>query len=242
MAVTHKKILWFLLSAAFGRENCAAIKKAKTPDEIYSICLRVAWRDAFRHTTENVNSNYEHNMKMAQSICADPAVLDLFRRYLYAPASHRFGKVKGPVKAEVLENGRASLTAILGQVKKTTGAKAICFGHLQKWFNMAVKYYLILCIEQGALDLTVTPPLASGAELAGLLSEADCPIDSVILSSVQPKDLSTPITGLTLYGYNRFTDIVWSQMSDKDTYIYLQKVIASFPGGNNLAYDFDNWI
>lgn len=31
-------------------------------------------------------------------------------------------------------------------------------------------------------------------------------------------------------------------MSDKDTYIYLQKVIASFPGGNNLAYDFDNWI
>ena len=136
-----KDICNFLLASTFGRDNYRRLLAPDvTEDDVITACLLRAWRDAF----SRVSTSAPVQTATAEDICKDPRVLEIFREYIQAPGT-RTATGAGYCKATVLHNHYDELMRILGQNRNVGG---LGYGHLQKWFNMAVKYYYVLWVKR----------------------------------------------------------------------------------------------
>lgn len=213
-------------------------------DDIIITCLRLGWNDAFRHVSKNkasfekmTNTDKDNEIiKVCKDICGE------FKAYIKLPDTQ--------LKSQYIEN--LFVTPVFSKkfdtVKVTDpkdpdyGNKALCFGHIQKIFNMATKLLLGLVIsaEQadalhikvklGTVEKGVIVCLTDNNWWKGIFDEknfdADCPLDSRILGKIG--DSATK----------------WSRIGNGDPiseYKKMQDIIKSKTTGCNLLFDFENW-
>lgn len=245
-----------MMGAQFGR-IIEAKKKAKEEgakdeirDELLVACLRMGWNDAFRHTSENV-ANLEEEIKKHNkdskaeyddyfcTILKNDDLLTIFHNYACDES-----------KADYLVSKCNELDEIIGKVKLTNGNHALCFGHYQKMFNIALKLYLCLYLCRDFLELGLE--LFYG-DIIKALNYADCPVDSIILNRIDEK----AGIGLEEYkSYNnnkyrnkKFSSVVWSKIgkaenSTIESYKNIQaavKMLNNDDNKSNLYFDFAEW-
>ena len=131
-------------------------------------------------------------------------------------------------------------------------------------FNIAIKLLVCLIISaehSTACGITVKLGEVNGTDvhLTGIdnsgrcllsydnfpyeFDTADCPIDHIILTSIENRKTSTS----SPYGHKKYDEIVWSKMGGKEVpqnYLVAQSEIVAIqadPGKNNLCFDFENW-
>lgn len=210
--------------------------------EVLIACLRLGWNDAFRHVSKNVEKLDEKTRdERTKEACRD--LVDDFEEY----AKKQTLKERYDVIAQM------NLAARFGNLKvidAQVSDKAVCFGHVQKIFNMAMKLLLCLILSaehakehkvhvvldaaEGGEVLLTEGNLLTFEEFPYAFDTADCPLDSRILKQVKddlPKEEH---------------DIVWSKIGHKasaDVYLHVQEAIAKKQGENqsNLCFDFEHW-
>lgn len=225
MKITMKDICNFLLTSTFGRDNYRRLLAPDvTEDDVITACLLRAWRDAF----SRVSTSAPVQTATAEDICKDPRVLEIFREYIQAPGT-RTATGAGYCKATVLHNHYDELMRILGQNRNVGG---LGYGHLQKWFNMAVKYYYVLWVKRDRIGL-------DGVLKNYPFDEADCPVDSVILAALQADCKKQGLPAKNCNGKG-CCHVSWSKMTEDD-YRQIQECIGALTNGCNLDYDFQNW-
>lgn len=255
MGTQFGRIMW-------AKENADSEDEAsKIKNELLIACLRMGWNDAFRHTSENV-ANAEDNINKEKTknnngikkygrqtfddyfctVINDETLLAIFCEYACDEK-----------KADYLESKCEVLNTIVGKVKLTTGNKALCFGHYQKMFNIALKLYLCLYLCRDFLDLK---PELFYEDVVNALKYAECPVDSIILKRMDSKntdDFEEYKTYKTENGVKiqnkKFADIVWSKIghaekSTIESYINVQSAIRKLNNDDeksNLYFDFAEW-
>ena len=114
-----------------------------------------------------------------------------------------------------------------------TKDKALCFGHFQKMFNMALKFYLCLYISKEYLELDES---FFDKRIIENMKNADCPMDSIILKRLDKKQRSDG---------KKYSDIKWSKMDVKDgSYMEVQNAIDNIDKKkykSRLSFDFKEW-
>ena len=241
---------------------------ATSESDVIVACLRVAWNDAFRHVSENraktnkgtVQLLYEleeNAKKAAKKMLGAWAVDDdsivsewICQKILYrdgvvyktfvnwAKATDSAGKFR--VASDAIDQGLLKEFAFIKLVDSQT--HPLCFGHIQKLYNMALKLYLCLYCWKKELGIDdVMGNVISEKDLAN----ADCPIDSIILK--QMDRLGVKKTG-ELTKYKKFEAIKWSKLGTdhfaRELYCDLQHSIREHVGDfakSNLFFDFENW-
>lgn len=225
MKTTMKDICNFLLASTFGRDNYRSLlKPGVIEDDVITACRLRAWRDA----CSRVSTSAPVQTATAEDICKDPRVLEIFREYIQAPGT-RTATGAGYCKATVLHNHYDELMRILGQNRNVGG---LGYGHLQKWFNMAVKYYYVLWVKRDRIGL-------DGVLKNYPFDEADCPVDSVILAALQADCKKQGLPAKNCNGKG-CCHVSWSKMTEDD-YRQIQECIGALTSGCNLDYDFQNW-
>lgn len=255
-----------MMGAQYGKLQEAQKEAKKSCDDACKIlvqtCLRLAWNDAFRHVTENqekLEKRFKKNGDLhgyknldtyiyatILSNNSNNIVIDTFTKYINTTTTN--GKVN------VLVDANTSLVEIFGSVKvideKKSPKRALCFGHFQKLYNMAVKYYICLYMLRDILGLKFMNDSVLYADPA-YFEYADCPIDNYILKRLGENCQASQKDLQKKYGHNKFEKIVWSQLKDKDDielYKSLQDTIRTFlesdqntKGKCNLYFDFAFW-
>lgn len=245
-----------LFGAQYGRVERA--KKEKNPEELLLACLRIGWNDAFRHVSKNVDDVEEKKKdylnkrkqklddqyclkygKVAQKVgnyayddyyCAVLAsengrVIHVFRDYLNAATTEE--------KCAIIQKNLDGLQAVFTQVKT-----AVCFGHMQKLFNIAAK--MLLCLYLCRTHLGLSDDLFE-KNLANALGQADCPIDAIILEQHKQKEMAATGVG------NRYAatlpSITWSELSSEQDIEDYKAIQAAFRSKDysGLYYDFTEW-
>lgn len=220
-----------MMGAQYDRVICASEKEAKEGEkEIIIACLRIAWNDAFRHVTKNkpkkTIKDKLKNKNLNEYICEILSSKKVFNTFIeYAKSKNTEDRVT-IIKKAIKDD---EFTAKFSELKEIRDEeKPLCFGHIQKLFNMAIKYYLCLYFCGEYLNLNES---YFTLEMAAL-ETADCPIDSIILNEIE------------------MSNIKWSKIGIDDTensvdnYTTAQKKISENPennGNSNLAYDFKFW-
>lgn len=226
--VEFKDVLRFQIKIMMGNQydRCS---KAKKQDDIIVACLRLGWNDAFRHTSKNIDKIKDSEKeKVIVEICE--GITDRFKKYARkATTQERHDYINKCLG----EDDFKSLFARIKVVDKNDD-KALCFGHIQKMFNMAIKLFLCLkiCAEQ-AEDMNIDIGLEKSLfECDFAFDTADCPLDSIILSKLD--DCSK---------------IKWSKLGHNEDhptkgYLTAQKAIEkelNSSNKSNLYFDFINW-
>lgn len=227
----------------------------KACELLVQVCLRLAWNDAFRHVTKN-QDDYEQIIKDSKhktfdeyvynEILSNDIVVNTFKEYIKAKNTED--------KVKVLRNANqnSELARVFETIKiinSNQTDKALCFGHFQKLYNMAVKLYICLYIFRKELDLAFMEQSVLYAD-PDCFNNADCPIDSYILKKLDEKCKDSQKELNDKYGKKQFKEIVWSKLKDKDIELYkfLQITIRdflnsdnNFKGKCNLYFDFAFW-
>jgi hypothetical protein len=171
--IEQNEVIVYLFKIMFGRhfENYMAKpirEKSINEEMIIKGCLRLAWNDAFRHTSINTES-FNQKLEKEKDETIDGVLselVDWFRKYADSNTCIKNIYNDSPLITD------------LKDIKETE----ITLGHTQKLFNMAVKYYL--CIYMFRNELGVEEIVKEYD-----FKNADCPIDSVILDSLKEKGL-----------------------------------------------------
>ncbi len=228
----------FLLRVTFAGEY-ARIKEAADEGTVILSCLRLACNDAFRRVTQNV----EGSKTSLETAVRDERLRQCFDQYasLKTPQEH----------ADYLLAQEETLQQVFAGCKVVDdSSRALCFGHYQKLFNMAVKLYCCAYIYRDVLwgDREILKPYP--------FDQADCPLDNKILQSIdqlcQNLSASDPVGELYSQvlkkaGVGKVQRIAWSKLDKNgkykpEVYILLQELIVKLNGGKcGLLYDFKNW-
>ena len=237
-----------------------AIHKKET-DNVIVACLRLGWNDAFKHVSENTQAFNSLNDKDKDSQVNDACgkLVKFFNDYASQKNSRdRFDKINDFLKIN-------AFLGIFSSIKNIhSSTYPLCLGHIQKMFNIAIK--LLVCLITSAEHSAVCGITVKLGEVNGtavhltdcdktgrcLLSydnfpyefdTADCPIDHIILTSIQNRRTSTS----SPFGHKKYDEIVWSKMGGKEdpkNYLVAQSEIVAIqadPGKSNLCFDFENW-
>lgn len=222
-------------------------------------CLRVAWNDAFRHVTKNVE-NLENKFKkngefsdtsfdryVCEEILNDDLIINTFKKYINAETTEK----KITVLCDADKERKLAKKFETIKIIDETNDKALCFGHFQKLFNMAVKLYICLYIMQDELGLNFMSESTKYADPKNF-ANADCPVDRYILQRldeiISEENISVPYKELKERrpDYKKFADISWSKLKSEDdmkVYEVIQNTIKELCNSNecNLIFDFKNW-
>lgn len=243
-----------MFGAQYGRIEKSKYEKSK--DELIIACLRMGWNDAFRHVTKNLDSvetdiknhdsqKYEledefclkHKKIISHkkgrkeyddyysSILNCDTILSTFKKYASVKTTDE--------KCDIIINNIGRLADEFQKVKEN-----ICFGHVQKLFNIAVKLYL--CLYMCRIYLNIDDELFYN-DIVAALETADCPIDSIILDRFEQKKMKEK--GIGKEHELLYPDFTWSQISSDetiDTYKSIQKDFRS-AGKSSLYFDFAEW-
>lgn len=243
-----------MFGAQYGRIEKAKYEKSK--DDLIIACLRMGWNDAFRHVTKNLDSveadiknhdSQKYELKdefylkrkriishkegrkeyddYYSSILNCETILSTFKKYASAETTDE--------KCDIIINNIDPLNDEFQKVKET-----ICFGHIQKLFNIAVKLYL--CLYMCRIYLNIGDGLFYN-DIVAALETADCPVDSIILDRFEQKKMKEK--GIGKEHELLYPDFNWSQIcSDEsiDTYKSIQKDFRS-AGKSSLYFDFAEW-
>ena len=135
---------------------------------------------------------------------------------------------------------------VIGEIKKAEGDCALCFGHLQKMFNIAVKLYF--CLYMSRKELGIENLFYE--DLTDCFQFADCPIDSIILNKLDKKianeELDKFASKVKCEKIKKFSDLRWSKFTftksndEKNAYEIVQDAISTL-SSNRLAFDFEEW-
>ena len=252
-----------MMSSQFPRlldalhNNCA--------DDVIVACLRLGWNDAFKHVSENTQkfNNLSDTDKNSAIIKACEALVDYFKTYAkQITTQDRFNNICAFLKTP-------HFVSIFAPIKDVKSSKyPLCLGHIQKLFNITMKLLLCLIISTehavacginvklGEVDnspVYLNPqghaPLLSYNNFNFSFDTADCPIDHIILKSVEAN--KTP-SHSKIYNHKRYDEIVWSKMGDpldgakedQQNYIAAQEEIGNIqsdPQKSNLCFDFEYW-
>lgn len=239
-------------------------------EQIIIACLRMGWNDAFRHVTENQadveNEKKNHLEKNTDelkdefcvcgrnhivnhkrgcksyddyysSILSDPIILEAFRKYASAETTDD--------KCAAITGNLDDLFGALKEAKKIDNcdnpAHNLCFGHIQKMFNIAVKLYL--CVYMCRKYLGLDEKLFD-TDIVYALQHADCPIDSIILDRFEQIGMEEAGVGQQ---YNKkYPGFVWSQINSEDKINTYKKIQDDFreeigEGKSSLYFDFTHW-
>lgn len=211
-------------------------------DQVIVACLRLGWNDAFRHVSENVNGiNNAKKEELIIQVCT--SILGDFKEYAQkATTQDRKQYIDNLFANRVFANKFNSVKII----DVTISDKALCFGHIQKMFNMAIKLLLCLIISAEQAEhcgINVKLGVCKGKDVylnGGFISystfpyaydTADCPLDSKILEKIGWSDAKW-----SKFGSN-------SNYPTKDYEDAQQKIedIQKETGKCNLCFDFENW-
>lgn len=257
-----------MMGAQFGRIVWAREHKkedlANRQDEILIACLRMGWNDAFRHTSANevgINdtkdskgkvTTYEKKNKykkpwlklsrkkeikeetvssdfddyFSDQVISTEAFLKLFKEYAVTACD----------KGKVIDSNWKNIENCFRGVKKLSGDKALSLGHIQKMFNIAIKLYLCLYICREELDLDKAIFIN---DIIDNYDNADCPIDSIILSELEQLELQSAGKG-TKYS-SAYGSYTWSKLKLDDYREIQKKINSKCSGKSNLWFDFNNW-
>ena len=242
-----------LFGAQYGRIEYA--KNNNNPDELILACLRVGWTNAFRHASENQKGvetavreymdcndilDDEYSIKRGKiahktgrrifdeyfcSVLLNSCAVDTYKKYASARSTDE--------RCKIVQDSLAQLNTDFKKVKKE-----IRFGHIQKMFNIASKFYLCLYLCKDFLEI------GDGLfckEIVSSLETADCPVDSIIIDRLEQKAMEEK--GVGEKHDLMYKDLKWSNLStdnDIEAYKCLQK---AFKAGNksSLCFDFAEW-
>ncbi len=221
------------LVQAFNNKNSSMVLVA---------CLRLGWNDAFRHTSKNVDSvntlPTPQKEELIMNVCND--ILDEFTKYAkMSNMSQRIIYLNERIDNNFLDKFKS--VKIVSDKERP-----LCFGHLQKMFNIAIKLLVCLKITAEHLDkcgiqvklgeinqasVYFNKEIIDDAIKNFCLDTADCPVDSIILNKIGIKN------------------VTWSQIGKDNNhsiqgYIDAQNQIKTLLNNNkksNLCYDFENW-
>ena len=251
--ITKEDTIAFAVRIMLGNQY-NAIVHANEEKDIIVACLRLGWNDAFRHVTKNKDENMDkyvsnqlgysenYDSYIKKEILRDRIVLDAFKEYVQA--------TKTDDKVQVLTD-RISLNLLdkFSTVKMTTGDKRLCFGHLQKMFNIAIKMYLCVYMLREYIPLKeeIQEHWFESSELVDCLQYADCPVDSIILDT-----LGSKVSKTDKEEGKKIKSITWSKIGTEPSksvqdYIDVQRDMqkqlekSKYKGCCNLKYDFLNW-
>lgn len=257
-----------LFGAQYGRIELA--KKGSNDEQLIIACLRMGWNDAFRHVTENqadVEDAKEKHLKKNRaeltdefcvkygkvaykngnksyddyysSIVSDKRLLKAFRKYASAETTDE--------KCAAITNNLDDLFGALKKAKKIDNcdnpAHNLCFGHIQKMFNIAVKLYLCVYMCRGFLNLKEE---LFDKKILYALENADCPVDSIILDQFEQTKMKEKKAGEKHELF--YPTFNWSQIDSDDEINKYKKIQDDFreeskrDGGNSsLYFDFTHW-
>ena len=216
-------------------------------DDIIITCLRLGWNDAFRHVSKNkasfekmTNTNKENEIiKVCKDICGE------FKAYIKLPDTRSRSQYIENLFATPVFSKKFDTIKVTDPKDPKYGNKALCFGHIQKMFNMAIKLLLCLVISAEQADALhievklrtdekdVSICLTDNNWWKGIFDkdnfDADCPLDSKILEKIVPSN-----TTWSKYGSNDY-----KCAQDKIGTVMKQ----TYPCSNccNLLFDFENW-
>ena len=222
-------------------------------------CLRVAWNDAFRHVTKNVE-NLENKFKkngefsdinfdryVCEEILNDDLIINTFTKYINAETTEK----KITVLCDADKDRKLAKKFKTIKIIDKSEDKALCFGHFQKLFNMAVKLYICLYIMRDELGLSFMSKSTKYAD-PNKFANADCPVDRYILQRldeiISEENITVPYEELKKLrpDCEKFADIFWSKLKTKNdikVYKVIQDTIKELCNSNecNLIFDFENW-
>ena len=237
--VSLKDVIAFQTRILFGNQYGRIMKEDSTQDDLLIACLRIGWNDAFRHVSVNKKDGNESVLEKKSKewkknhkgewedyisdIILKGKVLGFFQKYAETNSTDE----KIQVIQDALDNDE--FKNVFLSVKES-----VCFGHIQKLFNMAIKFYL--CLYFCAEHLNISKKFDN--KIVANLKYADCPIDSIILSSIAGKTAE-----------KRFSNYKWSKFgaddSDNPTEAYkeIQETIRNLVDDtqSNLYFDFTAW-
>ncbi len=227
--VTFKHVWDFQIKIMMGSQYKRCVQ-ATSKNDIILACMRLGWNDAFRHTSKNIDGIKETEKEdIIVSICK--SVMGNFIHYAELTTT----KERHDYINECLRN--EDFISAFGKIKNVEigSEKALCFGHIQKMFNMAIKLFLCLkiCVEQ-AKDMKIDIGLeASLFDCDFAFESADCPIDSIILANDK----------LSISSKSKWSKLGQNKDNPTEDYITIQSTISNVQGGNgsNLLFDFENW-
>jgi len=225
-----------LFGAQYGRIELAREKTCR--DQLILACLRMGWNDAFRHVTTNQKDvekkkkDYEKRAKKNggksyddyySSILNNNTILNTFKAYAYAENTEK--------KCDIIRQNQQAIFDVLKEVKVIKSCektdKPLCFGHVQKLFNITVKLYLCvyMCREYLGLEKDLFDE-----NIVNALQFADCPIDSIILGRTAD---------------NPYPNLVWSKIESPEEISTYTKIQDHFrnqeKNESSLYFDFTHW-
>lgn len=226
--IEFKHIWKFQIKIMMGNQYSKCVNATSQKDIIVA-CLRLGWNDAFRHTSKNIDGLKENQKEsIIVDICEKTS--ENFKKYAEKDTTEEKYNYINNCLAD--ENFKKNFNRI--KVVAQGEDKALCLGHIQKMFNMALKLFLCLkiCAEQAdcmGIDIGLNSKLF---ECKFAFDTADCPIDSIILDKLN---------------YN--SEIKWSKLGQDEEhpaeeYKNIQDAISKKPevaGKSNLFFDFENW-
>ncbi len=225
--IEFKHVWQFQIRIMMGNQYNRCIT-AQSQKDIIVACLRLGWNDAFRHTSKNIDGIKEGQKEsIIVNVCQDIAT-DFIEYAKKTTTKERHEYIDKCIENQDFINKFARI-----KVVTKNKDKALCFGHIQKMFNMAIKLFLCLkiCVEQAVdmgLDLGLDINLFK-CDFA--FDTADCPIDSIILGTL-----------------DNCYHIKWSKLGHAEhpslEYKTAQDAIKEALNDttkSNLYYDFENW-
>ena len=269
----------FQIKCMMSNQYSTLVEALKTTDRelVMAACLRLGWNDAFRHVSENnddetiiqkYNAYFATAHKENKKISDDTKNKIIFEicenlvQYFEEYAKQADTVSRHAYIIELLDESKTpQFVPLLGIIKKAEKCdRALCFGHIQKMFNIAMKVLLCLVIsyeeavthgykvilkkDNGTLSYLTKDALLSYEKFKDFsFYTADCPIDSYVLKAIdsQANDPQTSVN------HPRYSDVVWSKFGtqeDSHNYINIQeeiKNIQSGSGKSNLCFDLENW-
>lgn len=258
-----KDVIKFQMRIMLGTQY-DKVKKATKEEDIIVACLRVAWNDAFRHVSRNQWNNDSKKTKEINKLADEykisgNTVDDKLNQYIVEKILHPTGRVyetfkeyvkaqdsksKGDVIRKAIKEGLLEEFKEIKNIKDNK--KPLCFGHIQKLFAMAVKYYVCIYICKDNLELNANLKIGEIIKKEDL-ENADCPIDSIILKCLDKKleEGKFDDSGYELEK-GSFSSFKWSKLGTNnypdDKYEIIQNTVSDMAGNNRkLYFDFTEW-
>jgi hypothetical protein len=288
--ITLNHVLSFQIRIMMGNQYDSLVNAAinNDEDELIVACLRLGWNDAFRHVSKNIPEaeiisqctsqgwnkllkKRKPGVNRVDDQDKDTIIVQICRSLCeefkeYASKSSTASR-HAYIHEKMASEDFVSKFAVIKVVDPKESDKYLCFGHIQKMFNMAVKLYLCLKIcaeEQESHDLQIILQFGATPEKNVLLkpeiftlfsssdTSADCPIDHYILEAIdreideQDADHADINPERRNRDSEKFASIAWSKLNaQSDTaYIDIQNKIAALQadsGKSNLCFDFEHW-
>lgn len=240
--ITAKEVITYQTQIMMGAQFGRVTRKKATAKDIMIACLRMGWNDAFRHTSQNTKAanlvvleenekkwRKDHKAPYDDYICGEildkDALINAFIEFASATSVES--------KVQTIEDHCLALKNLIGQYKETTGDKALCFGHFQKMFNIAIKLYVCLYVCREWLDLDEA---LFCSKILENLKNADCPVDSIILGNLASK---TDNKEYAAHKWSKYGTAKQPQSNYENVQVEISKAVPD--GNSRLYYDFVAW-